>query len=97
MKVNKKNILVIAIICILVYLVFHTIYGNRGILSYFKLKEEVKEMSTILDQKKIKRLNLEQQVKNLLSDKIDKDLIDEKAKKFLFLSNKNEEIIINHD
>ena len=97
MKMNKKTILVIAIICILVYLIFHTIYGNRGILSYFKLKSEVKEMSSILDQKKITRLNLEKQVQNLLSDTMDKDLIEEKAKKLLFLSNKNEEIVINHD
>ena len=94
---HRKNIMLIAIICILVYLIFHTIYGNKGILSYFKLKEELKEMHNTLNQKKIKRLNLEQQVKNLLSDQIDKDLLDEKAKKILFLSNKNEEIVINHE
>ena len=97
MKMHKKNILIIAIMCILVYLIFHTIYGNRGMLSYFQLKQEVKEMSNILDQKKITRLHLEQQVKNLSSDTIDKDLMDEKAKDLLFLSNKNEEIVINHD
>lgn len=95
MSMGKTTIVNIAIICIITYIVFHTIYGNRGILSYLKLRHSVAHMKQNLNLLSVERLTLENIVSNLSTEKIDKDLIDEQARQILFLSHIDEEVIIN--
>ncbi len=95
MKIKKKNIVNIAFIFLFLYLIFHTIYGNRGVISYYKLKREIEDLSKQVDEASFNRILLETQVKNLNNNHIDKDLLEEVARKLLMLSEPDEQIIIN--
>jgi cell division protein FtsB len=95
MNSKKNNIINILLVFLLIYLVFHTIYGNRGIVAYYTLNKEVSKLSNQADDVFFKRILLEKQVKDLNAKNIDKDLIDEYARKLLLLSEPDEEIIIN--
>ena len=40
----KKGSFNIIILLLLLYFVFHSIYGNRGVVAYFKLQAELESM-----------------------------------------------------
>jgi cell division protein FtsB len=95
MNIKRNNIINIALISLFLYLIFHTIYGNRGVISYYRLKVEIEDLSKQLDESIFTRIILETQVKNLSSNNIDMDLFDEIARKSLMLSEPDEQVIIN--
>ena len=91
---TKSKILDYSMTFLLLYIIFHTVYGNRGIISYYMVKNEVHDLSNKSEEVAFERLIIEKQVKDLNTRNIDKDLIDEIARKVLLLSDPSEEIII---
>ncbi|MDX1917015.1 MAG: septum formation initiator family protein [Rickettsiaceae bacterium] len=79
---------------ILCYFVYHTIYGNRGIISMQKLKNKIEETVINLDHIRSDRIELEHKVKLLRPDSLDKDMLEEEARKVLGVAKENEEVII---
>ncbi len=81
------------ILLILVYFIFHAIAGNRGIIAYFKLNQQIGKKSEELDNLKAERINLEHKVK-LLKSPMDKDMLDEQARKVLGVAKQNEKVFV---
>lgn len=76
----------------LLYFVFHSIYGSRGIIAYFKLQAELESSHKNLDQLRAERLEIENRAKLLRPGSLDRDMLDEKTRNVLGLSSPKEKI-----
>lgn len=90
---DKKIAFNALLFLILVYFIFHALAGNRGIIAYFKLNQQIEKLTTELDSLRAERIELEHKV-NLLKSPLDKDMLDEQARKILGVSKPNEKIFI---
>lgn len=83
----------------LVYFVFHSIYGSRGILAYFKLQSELERSQIALDTLRQERLEVENRTKLLRPGSLDKDMLDEKVRSVLGVAKPTENVfaVENYD
>ena len=91
-----KNLMwqmVIVFICI--YFGFYTVNGDRGLLHYFHLVQEIDYAKQVAAQYHHERLKLEDKVRLLSSESLDLDLLDEQAKMVLNLMREDEFIIVD--
>ena len=95
-KSLRKRTLVINILLLitLAYFTYHSIIGNRGFIQLRVLKSEIKEKTHELEEAQKKRQHLEQQTNLLYDKKLDKDFIDELARKNFGLIGKKEKMLI---
>jgi len=91
-KLTKKRVFNTAIILMLMYFVFHSIYGSRGIIAYFKLQAELENSHIKLEQLRSERLEIENRTKLLRSGSLDRDMLDEKTRNVLGLSLPKEKV-----
>ncbi|MCZ6719926.1 MAG: septum formation initiator family protein [Proteobacteria bacterium] len=78
---------------ILVYLGYHAIQGDRGLLSWLKLSEELGNARTELMELAGERARLEHRVALLRPEGLDRDLLDERARQMLNLARPDEVVI----
>ncbi len=90
---DKKVAFNTLLLLILIYFIFHALAGNRGIIAYFKLNQQIEKLTTELDSLRAERIELEHKVK-LLKSPLDKDMLDEQARKVLGVSKPNEKVFI---
>lgn len=66
--------------CVLLYFSYHTIQGERGVLSYMRLGNEVERARDTLDRLRYERNKVERRVSRLRDDSMDLDLLEERAR-----------------
>lgn len=91
---NKKFFLHYMLIGVFIYFVFHLLYGNRGIVAYFKLHQQIDTTTEELDILRAQRLELEHKVTSLRTESLDRDLLDEEARKSLGFATNKEKVFI---
>lgn len=83
--------------CTLGYFAYHTIQGDRGLLAWLRLENELKvtlvEASVLAEE----RLQLELRVRQLRPDGLDPDLLEERARVLLNYGRDDEVIILFDD
>ncbi len=84
-------------ICVVGYFVYHSIEGERGILSLLRLSEEVQQARLNYDDLKREREALERRAGLLRSDHLDPDLLEERARAILNYVRPDEIVILDHD
>lgn len=82
-------------ITLLGYFVYHIIQGERGLLSWMRLKQKIEVMDQHLHKVQEEQSQLEQRVYLLRPDSLDRDMLEEQARKILNYARKDELII--HD
>lgn len=78
----------------LAYFGFHAYHGEFGIYSKYRLEERVEKLQVTLAGLKRERSELERRVQLLHDGTLEKDMLDEQARKALNLSHLNEITII---
>ena len=91
-KFSKKTALSAITLLMLVYFVFHSIYGSRGIIAYFKAQSELRNAHKKLELVRSKRLEIENRAKLLRPDSLDKDMLDETTRNVLGFSSPKEKV-----
>ncbi|XVN43490.1 MAG: septum formation initiator family protein [Candidatus Rickettsia vulgarisii] len=89
---SKKTILNVFLFLLLAYFVFHSIYGNRGIIAYFSLNRKLEKAYSELETLKAERVELEHRVKLLRPESLDKDMLDQEARRILGMALPNEQV-----
>ena len=89
---TKKKAFNVVVFLMLSYFVFHSIYGSRGVLAYFKLQAELSRSHKKLEFLRAERLEIENRTKLLRHESIDKDMLDEKIRNVLGFSAPEEKI-----
>lgn len=78
------------LLLVLLYFIFHTIYGAHGAIAYFKLNEQLQSITDNINAIILKRVELEHYIKLLHAR--DKDFIDEKTRKVLGVASPKEQL-----
>ena len=91
-KLTRKSAFNTVVLLMLLYFVFHSIYGSRGIIAYFKLQSELENSHVKLEKLRAERLGIENRTKLLRPGSLDKDMLDEKIRNVLGLSEPKEKI-----
>lgn len=90
-KRNTGRLIVPAITAaFLAYFGFHAFHGEFGIYSKYRLEERARELEAELAVVRKQRGDLEQRVQLLHDGTLEKDMLDEQARRALNLSNPDE-------
>tara|TARA_B100000475_G_C14741004_1_gene206172 strand:- start:31 stop:333 length:303 start_codon:yes stop_codon:yes gene_type:complete len=89
----KKNYFLIISIFLILYFFFNLLDGKRGLFSYIKKKEELKNL-TIKENKYIEKITELENKNILLSEKLDKDFIEILIREKFLFGKQNEKVYI---
>lgn len=89
----RGRIVPVSCALLLVYFGYHAIQGDRGLLSWIKLSDELAEARIALEVTAGKRAGLERKVALLRPDGLDPDMLDERARYMLSLARTDEVVI----
>ena len=93
-RANKKIFSFIFLAFFLViYFSYNTIFGSKGVISFFTLKKELEQKNLAKNNLKDKLTNQQNLVDKMSLKSLDLDLLDEEARKNLGYANKNEIIL----
>lgn len=94
---KKFNLTVIAFTFLFVggisYFVYHAITGNRGLLAFITLSQQIEQKSEELAVIRVERLNLEHRVTLMRPNSLDLDLVDEQARRLLGYAAPTEKVV----
>lgn len=79
---------------ILMYFAYHGLSGDRGILSYWEIKETLENKEFELDSINSKKTELEEKVKRLNPKSLDLDFLEERVMKVLNFFHKDHVVVI---
>ncbi len=89
----RKNYFLIICIFLILYFIFNLLDGNRGLFSYVKKKEELKNLNNN-EQKYINKIIELEKRNTLLSEKLDKDFIEILIREKFLFGKENEKVYI---
>lgn len=87
------------LICILLfcYFSYHAINGERGLLKYMYLQQEITQAEKIAQNYRQQKTKLEDKVRLLSSSSLDLDLLEERARVVLNFAGNDEFIILDEN
>ncbi|MDR1289437.1 MAG: septum formation initiator family protein [Holosporales bacterium] len=71
------------VVIVFVYLVFHVITGENGLISYVGIKKQVEEREVILNERLAELVFLKRRVELLSSKTLDLDILEERCRVIL--------------
>ncbi len=77
------------------YFGYHAVQGDRGVLTWLQLKQEVAATGAELEAARAARLGLERRVALLKPEGLDRDMLDERARAVLGLARADEVVFLN--
>lgn len=80
-------------VCAIAYFGFHVVHGDRGLLTYWRLKTMIAETQPFVEATKDQRLKLERQVRLLRPDSLDPDMLEERSRIMLNFGYPNDVVI----
>jgi cell division protein FtsB len=80
----------ISLVC---YFAYHLIVGDRGLLAWMELTQDLRDAKATLAALDIERVTLERRVGLLQPEHLDPDMLDERARATLNLVGPNEVVI----
>jgi len=81
-------------ISLIVYFAYHLVQGDRGLIAWLRLTQQINEAHMTLAQVQAERDPLAHRV-SLMRDRLDPDLLDETARSSLNLVGSDEVVIFN--
>ena len=94
---SKSSAVMMLFIFLCSYFTYFAVKGDRGLLKYIALQEQVQEAEKLNISYDNQRQELEQRVKLLSSGSLDLDLLDERARAVLNVIGEDEFIIVEDD
>ena len=78
---------------LIVYLAYHAVQGERGLIAYYQLYQQVGQAKTFRASLDVNRQRLQTRVNLLLPASLDRDMLDERARFMLGYSHPDEIVI----
>ena len=76
------------------YFAYHVVEGDRGLVSWWQVKQEITTAAAIAEDVSFERQKIEHRVQLLQSSTIDPDLLDERARIMLNYGRSDEIVIL---
>ncbi|MHC8493776.1 FtsB family cell division protein [Thalassospira sp. SM2505] len=93
----KQAVAPVIAFTVMAYFIFHSVEGERGLLTYWSMQDRVTEIAKVLDETTERRKDLERHVVSLRASHLDPDLLDERARAMLNAAHPDDVIIFHHD
>lgn len=90
-------VIVLVGICVIGYFVYHVIHGDRGLVAWRVLDQDVAEARSDLATVRDERIALERRVRLLRIESLDLDMVDEWARRILNYGDSDEFVIFTKD
>ena len=81
----------------LAYFLYHAVEGDRGLLAYLQLQNEIAQVEANLKVSAKRRVRLERRVRLMRPDGLDRDILAEQARKVLGLVEPGEVVIYDRN
>lgn len=95
-RLTRIFIFNIVISLLLIYFTFHSIYGNRGIIAYFKLTQQLEKSTAELASFRAEHIEIAHKVKLLRPETLDKDMLDQQVRNSLGMAGAKEQVFIRN-
>ncbi len=82
--------------CALMYFGYHSVQGDRGIISYLRLSAQLERTEMALRDSNQARDALVRRVGLLRPENLDRDMLDQQARHILGLAHPHDVVIYNH-
>lgn len=79
--------------CVVSYFAYYAIHGDRGLVAMKQIQGEIAQAETVLQQLKSERERMERRAQLLRGDNLDRDMLDERARSMLNLSNVRDVVV----
>ena len=80
-----------------VYFAFYAVNGERGVIRYMSLRQEITDAQKVATEYRTQKLSLEEKVKHLSNTSLDLDLLEERARVVLNMAAQDEFIILDEE
>jgi cell division protein FtsB len=80
-------------VCLMVYFIYHIFQGERGLISWLRLQQKIREDEKVLIDLQGQREILERKVYLLRPDSLDRDMLEERVR-FLLNFARSDEVVI---
>ena len=77
-----------------VYFGYHTVQGDRGLLAWWRLNQEIKQAETTLGQLEEVRDSMDRRARLLRPDHLDPDMLEERARLMLNMGRDDEIVVL---
>jgi len=81
--------------CALFYFGYHTVQGDRGVIAYLRLSAQLERTEMALMKSDAARDILARRVELLRPENLDRDMLDEQARRILGLAHPDDVVIYN--
>ena len=89
----RQSIAPMVCLSLLGYFAYHAVQGERGVVAHNRLNQEIVLAEKALAEAKAKRMAVEKRVMLLRPNGIDRDLLDERARRTLGMAHPDELVI----
>ncbi|WP_085556378.1 FtsB family cell division protein [Azospirillum agricola] len=79
--------------CVVAYFAYYAIHGDRGLVAMKQIQGEIAQAETVLQQLRDERERMERRAQLLRGDNLDRDMLDERARSMLNLSNPRDVVV----
>ena len=79
--------------CTVAYFAYYAIQGERGLVGYFRIIEQISQVNSALDESTRERDRMARRVRLLRRDALDTDILDEQARRILGIAHPDEVVI----
>lgn len=93
----KQAVAPVIAFTVMAYFIFHSVEGERGLLTYWSMQDRVTDIAKVLDETTERRKALEQHVLSLRASHLDPDLLDERARAMLNAAHPDDVILFHRD
>jgi len=91
---DRRTLLLLLIVLSTGYFAFHAIYGNRGLLAWYQVHHRLEALSAQKQAKQAELAALENRVQLLRPQRVDPDLLDERARAMLGFTATDEAVVM---
>ena len=93
----KSNSVLILVVLVYIYLIFHSVSGSQGIFMLAKYDSKISSLQNKIVRVQGERLTLERRASQLRSSNLSRDLLDQRSRELLSVSYTKELVIILDD
>ncbi|HUX79621.1 MAG TPA: septum formation initiator family protein [Alphaproteobacteria bacterium] len=96
-RLSQKALAPFMVFAIMAYFTYHSIQGDRGILAWMQLQERLLHIQSVLKEITQTRQELEEKVRDLRPESINRDLLDQQVRLQLGYTRPDEIVILRLD
>lgn len=80
--------------CIAGYFAYHAVQGERGLLAYVQLQQQLDQAEAVDQELDVQRAEMERKVQLLRPDSLDPDMLEERAREVLNYTREDEVVVM---